>query len=86
MEQKHEITICLGSSCFSRGGKEVLNTVRGWLKEHNMEESVFFHGDLCMGICEMGPTIKINGREFHNVNKESVVDFLNKELGDGSEK
>ncbi len=80
MEDKFEIAICLGSSCFSRGSKEILKAVKGWLKEHKMEESVFFHGELCMGICEKGPNIKINGKVFNKVNKYNVIDFLDREL------
>jgi len=80
MEQKFEIVICLGSSCFSRGSKEILSAVKGWLKEHDMEESVFFHGELCMGICEKGPNIKINDKIFNKVNSDNVIDFLDIEL------
>ena len=40
---KKEIVICLGSSCFSRGNKDVLEVVKRFLKEHQLTAEVFFH-------------------------------------------
>lgn len=48
MNYKHDITICLGSSCFSRGNKSVLEIVKTFLKEHNLESEVFFMA-ICVG-------------------------------------
>ncbi len=82
MEPKHEITICLGSSCFSRGSKEVMNAVKAWLKEHNFEEAVFFHGDLCMGKCENGPILVVNDKVYSEVKEEMVYNILDESLGE----
>ncbi len=77
MQPKHEIIICLGSSCFSRGSKNILKTIKTYLNENNLEDEVFFHGQLCMGMCEKGPNMKIDNREFHGVNEENVIGILN---------
>jgi len=81
MSHKHEITICLGSSCFSRGSKDVLRTVKAYLKDHGLEDEVFFHGQLCSGQCEKGPNMKVNDIDYHEVNPENVIDILNKAFG-----
>jgi NADH:ubiquinone oxidoreductase subunit E len=81
MKQKHEITICLGSSCFARGSKEILKAVKLWLREHEMEESVFFHGDLCRGRCENGPILVVNDKVFSKMKKEMVDEILEESFG-----
>jgi NADH:ubiquinone oxidoreductase subunit E len=76
MQYNHKITICLGSSCFSRGNKEILEIVKGYLKEHNLEHNVFFSGELCTGMCAEGPIIKIDDKVYKQVNSETVFEIL----------
>ena len=76
MDAKHEITICLGSSCFSRGNKEVLEVIKRFIDEHQLSVDVFFHGDLCNGHCAEGPVLKIDEHMFSNVQVDNVFDIL----------
>lgn len=76
MDTKHEIVICLGSSCFSRGNKDVLEVVKDFLKKHQLNAEVFFHGDLCGGKCEEGPVLKIDEKLFSKVTVENVYEIL----------
>ncbi|MCW3804085.1 (2Fe-2S) ferredoxin domain-containing protein [Plebeiibacterium marinum] len=78
MQNEHSITICMGSSCFSRGNKEVLAIVKKFLAEHDLEKSVFFKGELCTGNCEKGPVLKVDDEEFNSVNPDKVYDILAK--------
>ncbi|TRX64303.1 NAD(P)H-dependent oxidoreductase subunit E [Carboxylicivirga sp. M1479] len=77
METKHEIVICLGSSCFSRGNKDVLEIVKEFLNEHDLAAEVFFHGDLCGGKCENGPVLQIDDQTFSKVTVDNVYEVLN---------
>lgn len=76
MEIKHEITICLGSSCFSRGNKDVLEVIKKFIDEHQLNAVVFFHGDLCNGRCAEGPVLKIDDQLFSKVQVDNVFDIL----------
>ena len=76
MASKHEITICLGSSCFSRGSKDVLRTIKRYLQEKDLEDEVFFHGQLCSGQCEKGPNMRIDDKDYHEVNEDNVIEIL----------
>lgn len=49
---------------------------KSFLKEHDLQDRVFFHGDLCDGLCEQGPILKINGEIFRNVTSDNVYDIL----------
>jgi NADH:ubiquinone oxidoreductase subunit E len=76
MPNEHFITICMGSSCFSRGNNKILNIVKKFLADHNLEESVFFRGELCAGNCEIGPVLKIDDNDYATVDPNSVYDLL----------
>lgn len=74
--ERTEIIICLGSSCFSRGNKITLREIDEFLKENNLKEQVFFRGNHCFGQCDEGPILKIDGREYKNVDKEVAIKAL----------
>lgn len=76
MQEEHEIVICLGSSCFSRNNKNTLDIIKSFLKQHGLENRVFFHGDLCSGNCEDGPVVRIDGQLFKHVSPENIHEIL----------
>jgi len=82
MTTKIELTICLGSSCFSRGNGRTLAAIKEYLSTHQLEEKVFFKGELCTNNCNNGPILKINDNVFEDVDPLSINDLLNKELAD----
>ncbi|HRW63203.1 MAG TPA: NAD(P)H-dependent oxidoreductase subunit E [Bacteroidales bacterium] len=73
---KKEIVICLGSSCFSRGNKRTVQIIKEYIKEHQLEDKVFFHGIHCSGNCKNGPVVKIDEKEYENVTPENVIYLL----------
>ena len=78
MSTETDITICLGSSCFSRGNRHTLELIKSYLKEHGLEDKVFFRGDLCDGLCEHGPILKIDGEVYKHVTSENIYEILNR--------
>ena len=73
---KREIVICLGSSCFSRGSKKTVQLIKDYIKDQQLEDKVFFHGNHCYGNCENGPIIKIDDKEYQNVSPDNVIFLL----------
>ncbi|MCB8995145.1 MAG: (2Fe-2S) ferredoxin domain-containing protein [Bacteroidales bacterium] len=80
MNQKTELIICLGSSCFARGNKKILEQIQQYIKEHNLEEKVIFRGNHCFGKCNKGPILKLGEKFFEQVNEHNLLEILNKEL------
>lgn len=80
MNEKYDIIICLGSSCFARGNKKTVQAIETYIKEHNLVDKVFFHGGHCFGNCENGPILKINKKIFENVDHLNVIEILSKEI------
>ena len=72
--------ICLGSSCFSRGNKDVVMFIREYLKKHNIEDKVIFKGSRCMDNCSNGPNLMINGKIIEGITLTGVEVILDKEL------
>ncbi len=74
MEQKElNITICLGSSCFSRGNKDVVEAIQEYLEDIGMKEQTNFKGGHCFGNCAEGPVMIVNGKTFKSITPESAV-------------
>jgi NADH:ubiquinone oxidoreductase subunit E len=82
MNHRREIIICLGSSCFSRGNKNLLKIIQRFVVHNGLTEKVFFKGDHCFGECIEGPNIKIGGRMFNHVSEDNVQQILKESLGD----
>ncbi|MFO7924793.1 MAG: (2Fe-2S) ferredoxin domain-containing protein [Bacteroidales bacterium] len=80
MQDKQEIVICLGSSCFSRGNRICMGIIEKFLKDHNLEDKFFFHGSRCFDRCEKGPVLKIGDKIFEGVKPEEVVKILTQSL------
>jgi NADH:ubiquinone oxidoreductase subunit E len=59
MSQAKVLHICLGSSCFSRGNKDLVAFIKEYLKKNHLEDKVVFKGARCMGNCSKGPNMKI---------------------------
>ncbi|PID92514.1 MAG: hypothetical protein CSA96_02735 [Bacteroidetes bacterium] len=78
---KPEIKICMGSSCFSRGNKLTLQTIQQFLKDHELTNKVILKGNHCFGICSKGPIVQVGSVVYEEVNRDRVLEILQKELG-----
>jgi NADH:ubiquinone oxidoreductase subunit E len=80
MAQRIEMQICLGSSCFSRGNKDVVNFIREYLRKNHLDDKVIFKGARCMGLCSNGPNLNINGVTIEGVTISKIERILEKEF------
>jgi len=82
MAQRIEMLICLGSSCFSRGNRDVVAFIREYLRKNHLEDRIIFKGARCMNLCSNGPNLKINERIIEGVTISKIESILEKEFGD----
>ena len=80
MAQRIEMQICLGSSCFSRGNKDVVMFIREYLRKNRLDDKVIFKGARCMGHCSNGPNLNINGLITEDVTISKIESILDKEF------
>ncbi len=81
MVQRIEMQICLGSSCFSRGNREVVMFIRDYLRKNHLEDRIIFRGARCMNLCSNGPNLKINDRIIEGVSMSRIEEILENEFG-----
>ena len=81
MGSRYEMQICLGSSCFSRGNKDVVQFIREYLRKNHLDDKVVFKGARCLGHCSNGPNLVINGKVIEGVGLTQVEKILEDELG-----
>ncbi|MFZ2338305.1 MAG: (2Fe-2S) ferredoxin domain-containing protein [Bacteroidales bacterium] len=81
MQQKIEMQICMGSSCFSRGNRDVVNYIRDYLRKNHLEDKIVFKGARCMNLCSNGPNLRINDRITEGVTLAKIDAILEKEIG-----
>ncbi|MBM3421159.1 MAG: (2Fe-2S) ferredoxin domain-containing protein [Bacteroidetes bacterium] len=81
MNKKYELQVCLGSSCFSRGNRDLILFVKDYLKKNHLDDRIVFRGSRCMGHCSDGPVIVINGRVIDNVLLSEIESILDNEFG-----
>jgi NADH:ubiquinone oxidoreductase subunit E len=80
MAQRIEMQICLGSSCFSRGNKDVVTFIREYLRKNHLDDKIVFKGARCMGRCSNGPNLKINEVTLEGVTLSKIESILEKEF------
>ncbi len=78
---KPRIKICMGSSCFRRGNRMNLEFIEAYLEEHGYTAEVELVGSRCEEKCRKGPNLEINGRMYHEVSQEMLVDLLDQVIG-----
>ncbi len=74
------ITVCMGSSCFSRGNALNAETVQALVENPKLKNKVDLKGCLCEGQCKKGPNVKINNTLYSNVSPDSLKDIVLHEL------
>ncbi len=80
MPEEKRINICLGSSCFSRGNKDVVMFIKDYLKKHHLEDKVIFKGARCMGNCSNGPNMVFNDGFREGITLQNIEGILEDEL------
>lgn len=70
------ISICMGSSCFSRGNSRNIQVIQAYLEDHPLPPGVEIAGHLCENQCCLGPNVTINDTLYPNVDSVVIIDLL----------
>ena len=74
-----KITICIGSSCHIKGSRQVVEGLQSLVAEHNLNDQVELSGTFCMGRCQEGVCVTVDG-EFYSVCPEGVSEFFDEHV------
>jgi len=74
------VRVCEGTACHVRGGKAVLESVKGLLKIKEGETTADYKFTLetvaCLGACALSPVVMINKKYYGKMNKQSIQNTL----------
>lgn len=83
---KHVVRVCLGTACYVRGGKRVLDTLKQKLKldvgETTPDRLFTLEVARCFGACGLAPAIMV-GEEVHHRVKANRIDAMLDQYRDG---
>ena len=74
-----KITVCIGSSCHLKGSRQVVEELQRLISENNLEGKVDLSGVFCMGSCQEGVSVSLDGEKF-SLTPKNVKDFFQKEV------
>jgi NADH:ubiquinone oxidoreductase subunit E len=77
---KFSVSVCLGTACYVRGGKEVLNKLKdvmGIDVGETTEDKLFSLSVMrCIGSCGLAPAMTINGKVYKQVSPSKIQRIL----------
>jgi NADH:ubiquinone oxidoreductase subunit E len=79
---KSKIVLCLGSSCFARGNKDIIPVIHKYISRNNLGDKVEFRADHCTGNCCEGPNIYVGPHLISGISVENIDQKLDEALVD----
>jgi len=77
---KHQIRVCLGTACYVRGGKRVLDAIKEHLGvdvgETTPDRLFSLEVARCFGACGLAPTLTIDGEVHQRVKPHKISEML----------
>ncbi len=74
-----KVVVCIGSSCHIKGSRQVVESLQNLIDSNNVKDKVELSGTFCMGKCQQGVCVTVNG-EFYSVSPATVEEFFKKEV------
>ncbi len=74
-----KVTVCVGSSCHLKGSRPVIEQLRKLIADNKVEDKVDLAGTFCIGKCEQGVCVTVDG-ELFSVTPQTVETFFNENV------
>lgn len=74
-----KVTVCIGSSCHIKGSRQVVEQLQYLINENNLGDKVELGGTFCLGNCQKGVCVTIDG-ELFSVTPETTKDFFEENI------
>ena len=74
-----KVTVFIGSSCHVKGSRQIVDELRYLVKENHLEDKVELAGSFCLGKCEQGVCVTVDGQLF-SVQPDKTKDFFENEI------
>ena len=74
-----KVTVCIGSSCHIKGSRQVVTQLQSLIAENNLGDKVELAGQFCMGNCQNGVCVTVDGEAF-SLTPDTTRDFFEKDV------
>ena len=74
-----KVVVCIGSSCHIKGSRQVVEQLQKLVSENNVGDKVELSGTFCLGNCQKGVSVTVDG-ELHSVSPDTVGEFFANEI------
>ena len=74
-----KVVVCIGSSCHVKGSRFVVEELEKLINENNVADKVELSGTFCIGKCEEGVCVTVDGK-FFSVTPETTKDFFKENI------
>lgn len=74
-----KITVCIGSSCHIKGSRQVVEELQRLIGEKGLADRIELAGTFCMGKCQSGVNVAVDGECF-SVSPETTKAFFENEV------
>ena len=74
-----KLTVCIGSACHIKGSRSVVETFRELIGINNLSDKIELTGTFCMGKCDSGVCVDVDG-EFFSVNPKKAKEFFEENI------
>ena len=79
---RHTIKLCLGTACYVKGIKEVMNRIENQYKvktgETTQDRRFSLEGVRCLGACGLAPVMVIGQDTHGDISSDKIIDILEK--------
>lgn len=76
MDNRLVVSLCMGSSCFTRGNNRGITLLQKYIESNGLEDRVLLKGHLCEEKCQIGPIMKVGDTLYEGVDMRAVIDIL----------
>ncbi len=74
-----KVTVCIGSSCHIKGSRQVVEQLQYLIAQNNLKDKVELGGTFCMGKCQQGVCVTVDGA-FFSLTPDTTKEFFEKEI------
>ena len=74
-----KVTVCIGSSCHIKGSRPVVEQLQALIAENGLGDQISLGGTFCMGKCQQGVCVTVDG-ELFSVSPENVHSFFENQV------
>jgi NADH-quinone oxidoreductase subunit G len=80
-DQKLEIRVCVGTSCYLRGAQDLLHHLARYIADKGWQEKVLVKATFCFEKCNKGPTVKVGDQVITHCDLAKAVAAVEKAVG-----